>query len=795
MKAKESDWPRRPKHITNDGKSCAEKDPEREDLSDLTGGGIIPNEHLQGIETAICANLKYPTTFIEFSPEGKPVKTNSPLLDMADPPFGLRLPCRVLRYGIDSKYCNNCDWGHALLFRGLTKSNVYTEAKKKEKNSEYITKYISEDPDLHIDIKKEQGREYVEYDCPLLGYRELAFPVFFEDKVIAVFITGQICLREKLRFIVRKQEEFFNKHKECYEEYCKVDETYKPDEIREKLSKMRKTWMNDPSSGLDEAKYREVIRISCKELDNLENTLEGQMKSQREQYVSKRVDNGIEEFRRNLPVEEMDSDKKRELMWRNVEDRLQYFIKEFNIEYAVVFASQSLIQDQAVLLNVVAAKGKLPDSLAKSINSGKLKFNMRKVKIKSPNQLITSEDERDIFKALEGWDRYDEEMNLIRVFLVPLFHQASLVVLVGYNKDNPLGAPENGKDGIVGIGLQSFYTVVLSALASVLAGGAEDTAKRQLQYLGHEAGQLVAGLDWLRISYFEDAEALKSQLVNKLQDICQDLDGFIGQMAFIFDMASQMGTGVLPEVEMTEFKPFGDVLFKWKDAYRLEIERKCIQIRVATLKRDISANVIRDPLRPSIYADRFLFEQIVYNLVNNAEKYCYRGTKIDLDCKLRSLEDDGSPHVLTVTNYGRYMAPGDDVYLPFVRRATAGDVEGLGLGLYIAWLIVVKVHGGTIRHNCDKESVSWFNIPLIKPYIERTFTGKDSDLTKKLERELRRLTTSQEPSHRYDHIVAFSDIRQTPKYDPLDNVLRNEISKPTYKVTITATIPVQKRRS
>jgi K+-sensing histidine kinase KdpD len=342
--------------------------------------------------------------------------------------------------------------------------------------------------------------------------------------------------------------------------------------------------------------------------------------------------------------------------------------------------------------------------------------------------------------------------------------------------------PENLPNSTLNGTLESFYTLVVSSLSAILARGAEDTANKQLQYLGHEAGQLTDGIDWLRMTYLTNSYNIKHKLQQKkIDDICQDLEGFVGQLAFIFNMASRIGTGELPEVIMSEFRPFGEVLFKWKDTYHLQIERKCLQIRVAELDP-------QDMLRPKIYADKFLFEQVVYNLVNNAEKYSYRGTKIELDCKLRNLYEHRSPHVLTVTNYGQYMAPGRDVYLPFSRRTTVENIEGLGLGLYIAWLIVEKVHGGKISHECEKYPISWFNIPLIKPYIDRFSKSENPDMIKKLEAEHERLKCE------YDKILAYSDEKRTLKYNPSDEVVREEIKKPTYKVTITATIPVQERK-
>jgi len=410
--------------------------------------------------------------------------------------------------------------------------------------------------------------------------------------------------------------------------------------------------------------------------------------------------------------------------------------------------------------------------------------------------------------AGQAWDKLGD----FHLAVVPVAEhpQSSIGILLGYDSANPSSEPENSPDGDLDQAMRSFYTLTVSALAATLARGAEDLANKQLLYLGHEAAQLTAGLDWLRLTYAEPralVERLKQDhagnltrviegLQKKIKDLCGDIRGLTGQMSFFFEMAKELAKHLnkesLPAARPKEFLPFGDVLFKWKDSYRYACEEKRLQVRVAYPDAGDRPR-LNDPRRPKMYADPFLFEQVVYNLMNNAEKYCYRGTKIDIDCRLESPDLPGDPHILTVTNYGIYMARGDDVYLPFRRRKTQVDVEGLGLGLYIAWLIVVKVHGGVLTHECPEQPVSPFNVPLIRPYIERTFEGKDQNLAGELKKELSRL----EAEGLYDAIVAYEPERdqskvqrKQPRYNnPADETLCNEIRERTYKVTLRAVMP------
>jgi len=792
MKFEEKDkpWPFRPNHITCDGKERG-----------LKGTGIITSRHLQGIQSEICHAVQHPTTIIEFAEDGMPVRTDSPLLT-----YVMHTACdrfRLRNFEVDenkkviidkngepvtSALCMFSDNCHACIFQWLCEDELTIESVKDRKGQvTNLNGLYTSASECLFEPKICNERLFLQYDCPLLGYRELLFPVVFEGKVIAVFFVGQITLEGQKNFIEDMIRSISSRFPDCFNPYLqRYNGTKTPESIAEEILQAHRSWLDEEPDEriLSISKYEEIICNTIEEIKNFEGLLAEDVDHQRIAYIRNNVSREVEEFVRSsepLGGSEKVDDDTLESLWGRVQDSMDRLVDSFSLRYAFVFGVKRIIHAPQEKLEVVAKTPRWKEVFHSENELLELCIDTEDF---PDGYLVCSRDENEKYvDCLEGCDLNDLGDFQLLLVSVATYRYSSIAILVGYDEEHPRTSPENQPGSVLNSTLQSFDTLVVSSLAAILARGAEDNARRQLLYLGHEAGQLVEGLDWLRMFYFENAWSLKSQPIKKIRDMCNDLEGFIGQMAFIFNMASQMGTDALPEVEMEVFKPFGEVLFKWKDTYRHDIRKKCLQIRVADLDP-------RDPWRPEIYADKFLFEQVVYNLVNNAEKYSYRGTKIDLDCKLKSLDDDRSPHVLTVTNYGRYMAPGRDVYLPFTRRETEGDVAGLGLGLYIAWLIIVRVHDGEISHYCDEEPVSRFNIPLIKPYIERIFEGKDLDLAVELEDEMDRLRALQQ----YNSIVAFSDIKRTPKYYPSDDALSKEIHKSTYKVTINAIIPLQERR-
>ena len=118
----------------------------------------------------------------------------------------------------------------------------------------------------------------------------------------------------------------------------------------------------------------------------------------------------------------------------------------------------------------------------------------------------------------------------------------SIAILLGYpsKEVNDSSRAEYAADEYLHQTMKSFFSSIVEDVAATRTKGLEELAKKQLLYLGHEAGQLTGGLDWLTKCY-EDAkgfeERLRSQyphndesiikgLRKKLEDLCADIGGY-----------------------------------------------------------------------------------------------------------------------------------------------------------------------------------------------------------------------------------------------------------------------------
>jgi two-component system sensor histidine kinase KdpD len=113
------------------------------------------------------------------------------------------------------------------------------------------------------------------------------------------------------------------------------------------------------------------------------------------------------------------------------------------------------------------------------------------------------------------------------------------------------------------------------------------------------------------------------------------------------------------------------------------------------LERALTARTVRVSLAadlPLLSVDPVLFQLVLVNLLDNANKYTPAGTEIDIDG--RAL---GEAVVVEVRDRGPGIAPGDEerIFEKFY-RGTPAQGSGAGLGLAIC-KGVVEAHGGTIR--------------------------------------------------------------------------------------------------
>jgi hypothetical protein len=179
-------------------------------------------------------------------------------------------------------------------------------------------------------------------------------------------------------------------------------------------------------------------------------------------------------------------------------------------------------------------------------------------------------------------------------------------------------------------------------------------------------------------------------------------------------------------------------------------------------------------------SDKRLLEQIIYNIVHNAIKYSYWGTKIKMDCK-RSMDSKEDKQILSITDYGVGFDKDEDIYALYYRSPNIKQVvDGSGIGLFIVKRIS-ELLGFEVRHRC--EHISDYNVGLINAYLERVFViySKDTELNERLKQEKKDLSNKNYPMYLMTN-------NMVPKVKLEEKEIIDMILMKTYKVTFEVII-------
>lgn len=177
-----------------------------------------------------------------------------------------------------------------------------------------------------------------------------------------------------------------------------------------------------------------------------------------------------------------------------------------------------------------------------------------------------------------------------------------------------------------------------------------------------------------------------------LTTVREEADRLERLIADLLDL-TRIESGAL--VAQREWYPLEDVIDSVLDRLRERLGDR-------TVERFLPDEVLLLPIDP------ILFEQVIFNLVENSLKYGARGTPIEI----RGFSQDAAA-VIEVADRGPGLPAGEEerVFERFYRAADGARAEGTGLGLTVARAIL-KVHGGTIEAHNREQGGSLFRMRL-----------------------------------------------------------------------------------
>lgn len=277
-----------------------------------------------------------------------------------------------------------------------------------------------------------------------------------------------------------------------------------------------------------------------------------------------------------------------------------------------------------------------------------------------------------------------------------------------------------------------------------------------------ELGQLAESFNKMQATIQDRTSALK-EAVREQQDFLEHTTRELRTPLNIFRWTLELmrfgDTGRLNKEQLELIEQLNQtnerlitMVQKLQDAIRIDRRRLALKIEdvvvedvidevagamaVSSRKKNLALhwNRPKKPLPPA-YADRGYLRKVVANLVGNAVKYTLENGHIEIDIEET---DEASPGgrkgkflKVTVEDNGIGI-PKDDLPHAFTRffrarNVVGSEIEGTGLGLYIAKQIV-ELHGGAIGIE-SREGVGTtvaFTVPTEKPRPARQIATKPS---------------------------------------------------------------------
>ncbi len=640
--------------------------------------GCIPDDQRIGLQSRIAISIDLPVSLFEFDSKRK-IKRLEP------PHLHFHVMCRYCRKrrlpeNEYSKFCSQSEEYYAALIN-MTDIKEFTAARVLANYKQSATiKNLWSDEDMSPKYKTMEDRNYIEYRCPTVGFVKVVFPIIIEGEILGVLMTGQINMDDELQNRMKKDCFYKNGLEKRNWGLITVDE-------RMKLY---------TQSDYDK-KIKDIIGI----VKLVEKELQDSIEKKRNNIVMSHIGSIVSKFESaiNQP-QDMNIESIGDTFWKAVRELVENIVQAFKFSYYIIYADDApfpVSEDALAKKICYSEREEIQKSFPENIPKDKLK-TIHETLILSSKSKNDAEGVSNILGIPRETLR--DDFRLVRIKSPG--GGGAIMIAVGYSEACPIDHEINNPNGVLSESFKQVNNALSLAYTAMMTRRNAAIYTLYMRYQNHEIGQLSTGIDGIRHHYIDAmiANPKKKLTPDNWKDIRDDFDDFTHQIAIIHDTSkSQFIFDRDYKPLMKNIKPYGQLLYKWRNSFLRRCEEK--QVRIPSLWSGFDMEECH-PIRGNFE----LLEQIVYNLITNAIKYSHRGSNIHIEWK-----DDPSEEkytVFTVTNYG-YRIANIDIYGIYEKGT---QLCGSGLGLYIAKK-VAQLHGGDLYDNREADPVSEFNIPLL----------------------------------------------------------------------------------
>ncbi len=587
----------------------------------------------------------------------------------------------------DSTICHKMD-SRVLFFSNPNITYFNLEEIVNEEINKYHKYYKNTDNTIELLTSKcnfnnkSHTRFFLRYKCPISKFYEVIVPIFFEQKIIGCFMIGQLPYN-KLKDIKNKSFDLLNIEKSL------IDNILFTDNDKKTIHKYVKDEDLEPK--ID---FNDTIEALLKHTIKFEERFAKRVDLIRHEYINTKFGkikntflNDIQHIRFEKDEDIPDINHLSEIIKNAFNSILHNFKNEYGFIRVFAIKNFNLI-NKPNKLELIAATDTPKDEFYFDLNRIKEIVSLRRNVSDQNNDIRKYESEygidirklRDALINVNGNMTYDKETDILRYF--PTFSpRMSFVFWKRYT--NRLMKSENGniQKKLYTESMFDMYTYVSSSYSTLWGSLLENELERTIRIAGHQSNQITPNIIDILDTYFKDFSTIFSlnkiglfdKKLNDLKNNFELLKYFQTRPALLF---KEMDNVIKSPIDLTSS------FYKIKDLFENEARLK---------KNNIILNFI-ETKRSLVNVNQATFEHIIFNLVDNAIKYSYRGTNIEL-----SYKESTSNIMIHVKSYGKRINFRNEIYKLYFRGDEIHKV-GEGIGMYIAKKIV-EAHNGSIGHN------------------------------------------------------------------------------------------------
>jgi len=604
------------------------------------------------------------------------------------------------------------------------------------------------DISIHPYDNKNPQKQYIIYQCPFVYLYKCAFPIYVSDTVVAVLFVGQFPVESSVKgmpFVKMNRSTPNGAPSMVFDRHFESKEI-----LREFIEKNLIPVVLSFSQKAQENFLIQQEKILFKRIE------------EQTSYMEKGITALLISIKNNFNFDNT-GDTARYYFWSVIAKSLTPYLKAIGTDNFFVFMDESPIVKYGS--KSIYGIQIFPDINHK--NNLFLDFQ------------FTSEDKKTVYTRSRKGNQTNEIL-FSHLTDNSLFHpseQCDIMLYRGELQPYAFAIKYHSNAKILNDGilrrkvlehLEFFLSKVGQELVHLSILRSEQINKSVLRIYRHEIIHQIEVLNHNNV--FLDIKKLKETDENKLRHVAEDQRQCIHELDFITHNINVFTGKVSRQSTDIDRKQIIDVdsniINKTISLYQRAKRDKCLWFLV---QNSTTNNTIK--------SNQSLLDMIFFNLMSNAIKYSYPGTKIII-----GIEDTGNynrPHMITLTDFGVAVEADypDQIFQMYFRGDnTTSQIEGSGIGLYVAKEVADILDAKLTWTN---EKISDYNIPILMRHLN-------------LPPELRRfpLVSSQLIHAEYYRLQNSISLAQVFNGDYLKNPgkwnqleMQEELHRPTYEVT------------